>query len=358
MLERQTPNRVSIRFVSDLLRLTDAGLFCPAGDFYVDPWQPVPRAVITHAHADHLCWGCDLYLVAEEGAALVRLRLSRSPTASVVRPWPYGEPISINGVRVSFHPSGHILGSAQVRVEHRGQVWVVSGDYKTEPDPTCAPFELVRCHVFVTESTFGLPVYRWRPQGEIFAEINAWWQENAAQGRASVLFGYALGKAQRLLAGVDASIGPIFVHGAVASVNSVYPSGIPLPDARYVGNVSDAQAFNGALIIAPPSANGTSWMRRFGEFSSAFASGWMQIRGARRRRAVDRGFVLSDHADWPSLIRVVRETGAARVWVTHGYNGVLARWLTGQGIAAQAIETRFQGERDDLAVEDADVAMP
>ncbi|MCS6848760.1 MAG: ligase-associated DNA damage response exonuclease [Anaerolineae bacterium] len=341
----------------DLLRLTPAGLYCPAGDFYIDPWQPVPRAVITHAHADHLCWGCASYLVAAEGEPVVRLRLSRAPAPSAIQAVPYSEPVNINGVRVSLHPAGHILGSAQVRVEHRGQVWVVSGDYKVEPDATCTPFELQRCHVFITESTFGLPVYRWRPQREVFAEINAWWQENAAQKRASVLFGYALGKAQRLLAGVDASIGPIFVHGAVAGVNRAYQAARRLPDARYVGEVSDARQFQGALIIAPPSANGTSWMRRFGEFSSAFVSGWMQIRGARRRRAVDRGFVLSDHADWPSLVQVVRETGAERVWVTHGYNSVFARWLSEQGIAAQAIETRFVGERDDLAVEDADEAQ-
>jgi len=337
---------------SDLLHLAPEGLYCPAGDFYVDPWQPVARAVITHAHADHLCWGCRSYLVAEESEPLARLRLSRDSTAGIVQSIPYGKPITIGDVRVSLHPAGHILGSAQVRIEHRGRSWVVSGDYKTEPDPTCTPFELVRCDVFVTESTFGLPIFAWPPQAQAFAEINAWWRENAAQGRASVLFGYALGKAQRLLAGLDATIGPIFVHGAVESVNQAYRALRALPPARYVGEIGDAREFRSALILAPPSANGTSWMRRFGEFSSAFASGWMQIRGARRRRAVDRGFVISDHADWPALVHVVRETGAERVWVTHGYNGAFARWLNEQGIAARPIETRFQGERDDLAVEE------
>jgi putative mRNA 3-end processing factor len=284
----------------------------------------------------------------------VRLRLGRSAaTGAVIQCLPYGEAVTIGAVRVSLHPAGHILGSAQVRIEHRGQVWVVSGDYKTEPDPTCTPFELVRCHVFVTESTFGLPVFRWPPQAQVFAEINAWWQQNAAQGRASVLFGYALGKAQRLLAGLDTSIGPIFTHGAVERVTQACRAQRSLPPTRYAGEVNDGRAFRGALILAPPSANGTTWMRRFGEFSSAFASGWMQIRGARRRRAVDRGFVISDHADWPALVRVIRETNAERVWVTHGYNNAFARWLSEQGIPAQAIETRFQGERDDLAVEEA-----
>jgi len=338
----------------DLLQLLPEGLYCPAGDFYIDPWQPVSRAVITHAHADHLCWGCQSYLVSAESEPIVRLRLGRgAATSAAIQCLPYGEAVTIGAVRVSLHPAGHILGSAQVRIEHRGQVWVVSGDYKTEPDPTCAPFELVRCHVFVTESTFGLPVFRWPPQAEVFAEINAWWQQNAAQGRASVLFGYALGKAQRLLAGLDTSIGPIFAHGAVERVNQACRAQRNLPPTRYAGEVNDGRAFKGALILAPPSANGTAWMRRFGEFSSAFASGWMQIRGARRRRAVDRGFVISDHADWPALVRVIRETNAERVWVTHGYNNAFARWLNEGGILAQAIETRFQGERDDLAVEEA-----
>lgn len=337
--------------MTDLLRLTDAGLYCPAGDFYVDPWQPVARAVITHAHADHLRPGCRAYLVAADGLPVVRLRLRDGGGA--VQALAYGETITIGQARVSLHPAGHILGSAQVRIEHRDEVWVVSGDYKVERDPTCASFEPVRCHVFVTESTFGLPIFRWQPQRTVFEAINAWWRANRAEGRASVIFGYVLGKAQRLVAGVDATLGPIYVHGAVANVNHAYRSaGIHLPETHYVGAVRDAHTFKGALIVAPPSANGTSWMRRLGDLTTAFASGWMQIRGARRRRAVDRGFVISDHADWPSLLQVIRETGAQQVWVTHGYNTVLARRLNEQGIAARAVETRFEGERDDLAVEE------
>jgi putative mRNA 3-end processing factor len=337
----------------DVLTLTSDGLYCPAGGFHIDPWQPVARAVVTHAHADHLRWGCRAYLVSAEAEHVTRARVGNS--GGVIETAPYGQPVTINDVRVSFHPAGHILGSAQIRVEHRGQVWVVSGDYKTEHDATCAPFELVKCHVFITESTFGLPIYHWQPQREVFEQINAWWRDNAAQGRASVIHGYALGKAQRILAGVDASIGPIITHGAVESMNRAYRlTNNQLPTTQYAGDIADKKLFRTALVVAPPSSNGTSWVRRFGDFTTAFASGWMQIRGARRRRAVDRGFVLSDHVDWPSLNQVVRDTGAQRVWVTHGYSADVARWLNEQGIAAQAVETRYEGERDDVAVGEED----
>ncbi|MDQ3607194.1 MAG: ligase-associated DNA damage response exonuclease, partial [Gemmatimonadota bacterium] len=297
-----------------LLRITDRGLYCEAGDFHVDPWLPVERAVITHAHGDHARWGCDRYLGSREGERVLRTRLGADARIRTVE---FGEVIDVGGVRVSLHPAGHILGSAQVRVEHRGEVWVVSGDYKTEPDSTCTPFEPVRCHTFVTESTFGLPIYRWEPQAEVFREIRAWWAANREAGRASVLFGYALGKAQRLLAGLlGAEEGPIFTHGAVERLNADYrASGIALPPTTYASAAAREQKWAGALIVAPPSAAGTTWLRRFGAASTAFASGWMRIRGARRRRSVDRGFVLSDHVDWPALLEAIQATGAERVWV-------------------------------------------
>jgi putative mRNA 3-end processing factor len=257
----------------------------------------------------------------------------------------YGEVVRLNGVEVSLHPAGHILGSAQVRVAHRGELWCVSGDYKTEADGTCAAFEPVRCHTFVTEATFALPIYRWRPQAELFAAINGWWRLNQAAGRASLLLGYALGKAQRLIAGLDPSIGPILCHGAVERLNADYrAAGIALPPTDYSGAVGRGFNWSRALIVAPPSAHGTPWTRRFGELSAAFASGWMRIRGTRRRRAVDRGFALSDHADWPGLLDAIAATGAERVWVTHGYTAVLARWLEEQGLEAFAVPTRFEGE--------------
>ncbi|CAN5598116.1 ligase-associated DNA damage response exonuclease [soil metagenome] len=332
-----------------LLRITDRGLYCEAGDFHVDPWLPVERAVITHAHGDHARWGCERYLGSREGERVLRTRLGADARIRTVE---FGEVIEVGGVRVSLHPAGHILGSAQVRVEHRGEVWVVSGDYKTEPDSTCTPYEPVRCHTFVTESTFGLPIYRWEPQAEVFREIRAWWAANREAGRASVLFGYALGKAQRLLAGLlGAEEGPIFTHGAVERLNADYrASGIALPPTTYASAAAREQKWAGALIVAPPSAAGTTWRRRFGAASTAFASGWMRIRGARRRRSVDRGFVLSDHVDWPALLEAIQATGAERVWVTHGYREPVVRWLREHGLEAQAVASRWEGERPDGGV--------
>lgn len=328
-----------------LLQLTDSGLYCAAGNFYIDPWQPVDRAVVTHAHADHARRGSKSYLVSQEGEYVFRTRLGDEADLELL---PYGQTRTINGVSVSLHPAGHILGSAQVRVEHRGEVWVVSGDYKVSPDATCTPFEPVRCHSFITEATFGLPIYRWPSQEQVFAEINDWWRSNQAAGKASLLLGYSLGKAQRLLAGVDASIGPIFTHGAVERLTADYrTSGIDLPPTTYVGDAPPKTDWNNALIVAPPSAHGSTWVRRFGHYSAGFASGWMRIRGARRRRAVDRGFVLSDHVDWPQLMSVVRATGAEQVWVTHGYIPVVVRWLREQGLDARPLETRFEGEGEE-----------
>jgi putative mRNA 3-end processing factor len=328
-----------------LLQLTGDGLYCPPGDFHVDPWHPVERAVITHAHSDHARRGSRRYLAARPGQRLLRTRLGDD---AVIDALDYGEAVDVRGVRVSLHPAGHILGSAQVRLEHRGEVWVVSGDYKLDRDPTCAPFEPVRCHTFVTESTFGLPIYRWPAQDEVVGDINAWWRQNREEGKATLLFGYALGKAQRLLAGLDAGIGPIYTHGAVEKLSRDYrDSGVALPPTTYVGDVPRGTDWGGALIVAPPSAHGTAWTRRFGTASTGFASGWMRIRGTRRRRAVDRGFVLSDHADWPGLLDAVRATGAERVWVTHGYVGVLVRWLREQGIEAEGLQSHFEGERDE-----------
>jgi putative mRNA 3-end processing factor len=259
----------------------------------------------------------------------------------------YGEPVSFHSVRISLHPAGHVLGSAQVRLEHRGQVWVVSGDYKAEPDPTCAPFEPLRCDTFVTESTFGLPIYRWRPQAQVFAEIEAWRMANSEKGKASLLFAYALGKAQRVLAGLSPAAGPIYTHGTVERVTSIYRSqGVALPPTVHAVSAG-VRDWAGSLILAPPESNGTPWVRRFGAISTGFVSGWMRIRGARRRRSLDRGFVLSDHADWPALLHTIAATGASSVWVTHGYRSPLVRWLQEKGLDARAVETRFESEQDE-----------
>ena len=344
----------------DLLMPTDRGLHCPEGGFHVDPWRPVERAVVTHAHGDHVARGCGSYLCSASGVAVLRSRLTGEPApgeppSGPVTGIPFGEATTMGGVRVSLHPAGHILGSAQVRVERaaanarRGEVWVVSGDYKTIADRTCEPFAPVPCDVFITESTFGLPVYRWEPQEQVFSEINAWWGANAAQDRTSIIFAYALGKAQRVLAGVDPSLGPIAVHGAVHRMNEVYrAAGITLPDAPHADE-QGAKAVRGrGLVVAPPSALGSPWVRKFaasgGGMSAAFVSGWMRVRGTRRRKAIDRGFVLSDHADWPGLLGAIKATGASRVGVTHGYVAPMVRWLRETGVDAFAVPTRYTGE--------------
>ena len=333
---------------ADLVVQRPEGLYCPAGDFHIDPWRPVARAVITHAHADHARRGHGAYLASAPGAGVLRARLGDI----TLQPLAYGETVDVGGVRVSLHPAGHVLGSAQVRLEHRGQVWVASGDYFSsghtgDHNATCAPFEPVRCHCFITESTFGLPVYRWRPQHEVLAQVDDWWRANAEAGRSSLLLAYSFGKAQRLLAGVDASIGPIVVHDSVEAVNAAYRAeGVALPPTLRLAEVKDKAAFRRALVVAPPGAAGGAWARALGEGGDAFASGWMQLRGARRRQGVDRGFVLSDHADWPGLQAAIAATGAARVIVTHGYEAVMVRWLQQQGLQAGSFRTEYGGDDD------------
>jgi putative mRNA 3-end processing factor len=313
-----------------VLEIRESGLYCAAGDFYIDPVAPVERAVITHAHSDHAIPGSRNYLAVQDGAALLHARLGDDASIQTAA---YGETLRMGDVSVSLHPAGHILGSAQVRLERDGDVWAVSGDYKLAPDPTCPPFEPIRCHTFITESTFGLPVFRWSDPRETIAAIEAWWRGNQEAGKASLLFVYPVGKAQRILAAIDAAIGPIVCHGAVERINAIYRGqGITLPAA---GESTD---YARALVLAPPSAMGSPWTRRFAPASTAMASGWMRIRGPRRRRALDRGFVLSDHADWPELLRAIGETGAENIWVTHGFRAPLARWLTEQGKHGQAID--------------------
>ena len=335
---------------TDLVVLRPEGLYCPPGGFFIDPWRPVERAVITHAHADHARRGHGAYLATAVSEGVLRARLG----AIALQGLAYGEAVVVNGVRVSLHPAGHVLGSAQVRLEHRGRVWVASGDYFVSGHPhdantTCTPFEPVRCDCFITESTFGLPIYRWRPQAEVLAEVNAWWQANAAAGRASLLLGYSFGKAQRLLAGLDPAIGPIAVHGAVAPLNEAYrAAGVALPATTTLDAlVADKALLKRALVVAPPAVLGSAFARRLGEHADAFASGWMQLRGARRRQGVDRGFVLSDHADWPGLQRAIAATGATRVIVTHGYEAVMVRWLQQQGLEAGSFRTEYGDERLD-----------
>lgn len=324
-----------------LLTFTDRGIHCPQGDFYIDPWRPVARAVITHAHSDHARPGHGHYLATPGTAAVMRHRLGAIPVEEV----PFAHAVTRNGVTVSFHPAGHVPGSAQVRVERAGEVWVVSGDYKTDADGLSEPFEPVACHTFISECTFGLPVFRWEANSAILGRINRWWADNAAAGRPSILGAYALGKAQRLLAGVDPAIGPLAVHGAVGAVNAALrAAGYPLPEAPAPADLPE-KARARALILAPPAALGSPWARRWGaRVAEASASGWMAIRGIRRRRGTGTGFVVSDHADFPGLMAAIRATGAERVFVTHGYTAAFRRHLAEQGFDAGIVQTEFTGE--------------
>lgn len=329
--------------MTDLITLTPQGLYCPAGGFHIDPWRVVERALITHAHGDHARPGSRHYHAARSGIGLLRRRLG--PDA-VIDGHRFGERLAFGEVAVSFHPAGHVLGSAQVRIEAGGEVWAISGDYKRDPDPSCEGFEVVPCDTFVTEATFALPIYRWEGVDQVMAELLGWWDANAAAGRASVLFCYALGKAQRVLAEIGRRRDRrVLVHGAIDALLDAYRAeGIALAPTAPVGPRVKGEDFAGELIVAPPSAAGSPWLRRFGDASTAFASGWMRVRGMRRRRGFDRGFVLSDHVDWPGLLRTIEETGARRIFATHGYSDTLARYLRETGLDAAPLETLFEGE--------------
>ncbi len=335
-----------------LLEFTSKGIYCAQADVFIDPWRPVKKALITHGHADHSRWGHDYYLSTHAAKPIIKYRLGNINIQSAN----WGEKVQINGVHFSFHPAGHIIGSAQIRVEYKGEVWVASGDYKLEDDGIATPFEPIKCHTFITESTFGLPVYRWKNQQEVFNNINQWWAKNKAEGKVSVLTGYALGKAQRLLCYLDTSLGKIFTHGAVENVNQVMrENGVHLPPTIRVVQGMKSKDFIGHIVVATPSAVGSPWMKKFKPASVGMASGWMALRGARRRRSADRGFILSDHADWDSLNEAIAATGAQRIYVTHGYTDIYSRWLTEQGYEAYPVKTEYEGELNEISEVDDEV---
>lgn len=330
-----------------LIELTPSGLFCKQANVYIDPWKPVDKAVITHAHADHSKWGMKHYLSHHMSESVMRLRLGEDISLETIG---YNEPLSINGVKLSLHPAGHIPGSSMVRLEYRGEVLVISGDYKTEDDGLCEAFEPVKCHEFVSECTFGLPIYKWEPQEKIFNAINKWWKLNSSKGLNSVIFGYSLGKAQRVLKHLDPSVGEIFAHGAIWNTNqALLKDGLKIPDIPKVTVDIPKSRFKGAMILAPPSAMGTPWMKKFNPYRTAICSGWMNVRGARRRRAADAGFVLSDHADWEGLIAAIKGTEAEKVYLTHGSTAVFGKYLEEvENIHAVELQTLFEGESADL----------
>ncbi|MEQ8907700.1 MAG: ligase-associated DNA damage response exonuclease [Vicingaceae bacterium] len=325
-----------------LLTFTDKGIFCEKAGVYIDPWKPVDYALITHAHADHSRAGNKHYLSTHLSKPIIQHRLGKDISIESVG---YGESRTINGVKFSFHPSGHIIGSAQIRVEYQGEVWVASGDYKLEDDGFSAPFEPIKCDVFITECTFGLPVFSWKKPTEVFEEINEWWKQNKAEGKATILCGYSLGKAQRLIQGVDSNIGNIYTHGAIENTNQlIREMGVDLRATTYIDPDDKKKDYAGNLIIAPPSALGTSWQKKFRPFEVGMASGWMNLRGPRRRRSVDRGFILSDHADWNGLNQAIKATECERVIVTHGYTSIFSQYLQEQGYDAAIESTEFEGE--------------
>jgi putative mRNA 3-end processing factor len=325
-----------------MLTETPAGLYCEAGDFYIDPWGATPRALITHAHGDHARPGSSAYLCAKPGAALLARHLDPAPIQTLA----YGERLTLGGVTVSFHPAGHVLGSAQIRIEGSAGVWVVSGDYKRAADPTCAPFEPQRCDVFVTESTFALPIYHWDPTSDVIRDLLGWWRRNGDAGLTSVVFCYTIGKAQRLLAELAAvTERTVLVHGMLVAALEVYrQAGIHMLPTQPLMERPRGASLAGELVLAPLSARGTPWMRRLGPLSDGLASGLMRVRGVRRQRAYDRGFVLSDHADWPALLDTITATDAPRELATHGHADALARYLRDRGLDAGVLRTAWEGE--------------
>jgi putative mRNA 3-end processing factor len=329
-----------------MLKFDSKGIYCEQAGIYIDPWLPVDKALITHAHSDHARPGSKSYLCHHDSVALLKLRLGADINVSGVA---YHESFYMNGVTISFHPAGHIIGSAQIRLEYKGEVWVVSGDYKLQQDGVSTAFEPVPCHHFITESTFGLPVYKFPSPKIVHDDINSWWQKNAEQDINSVIIGYALGKAQRIIHHLDDDIGPIYTHGAVDNINrTLIESGMKLRDSTRVTPDMAKKDIKSAIIVAPTSAIGTPWMNRFAPYSLGICSGWMQLRGARRRRSADRGFILSDHCDWQQLNDAIKATGAENVYVTHGYKSVFAKWLREEcGLNAYEVDTLYEAEENE-----------
>lgn len=323
-----------------LIEFSDRGLYCRAGGFYIDPWKPVERAVITHAHSDHARWGSKYYLCHHFTKPLLELRLGANQYQSVE----WNEPIYINGVRVSLHPAGHIIGSSQIRVEYNGEVWTVSGDYKIEDDGLSGAFEAVKCHSFITESTFGLPIYKWKPQEEIYSGLQKWIRKNQTEGKTSVLIAYSLGKAQRLLSCISEVTDKILLHGAVYNVHTaLVNAGWKLPGVQRVTSETPKEILKGNVVIAPSSAESSPWIRKFAPYETGICSGWMQVRGNVRRKNADAGFALSDHADWNGLLAAIKATEAERVYATHGFQSAITRYLKEQGIEAAEVKTEYGG---------------
>lgn len=336
-----------------LLEFTNKGIYCSAAKVYIDPWRPVNKAIITHGHADHSRKDHKNYITHHNNVPIIIHRLGNVDVTGVE----WNKEFMVNGVRFSLHPAGHIIGSSQVRVEHKGEVWVFSGDYKTENDGISTPYEALKCHTFITECTFGLPAFRWMPQKEVFANINQWWELNRAENKTSVLFGYSLGKAQRLLKYLNTDIGKIYTHGAIENMTNVLRTMVDFPKTTRITPETKKEELLGNIVLAPPSAHGSPWIRKMVPFETASASGWMTFRGARRRRAIDKGFVLSDHCDWQGLLQSIAATGAEKIICTHGYSDIFSRYLREKGYDARTEQTQY-GEEDNLQTPEEDSSVP
>jgi putative mRNA 3-end processing factor len=327
-----------------LIEFTNKGLCCPQGKFYIDPWEPVDKALITHAHSDHAKPGNKYYLSHYLTKPLLQARLGDNNYQMVE----WNEPLYINGVKVSFHPAGHIIGSSQIRLEYNDEVWVVSGDYKTENDGISGAFEPVQCNVFITESTFGLPIYKWKPQATLYNSVRDWIQQNKQKNYSSVLIAYSLGKAQRLLTAIAPLGETVLLHGAIWNMHqALISAGIQLPPVERVTPETSKEKLKNSIVIAPPSADGSPWMKKFEPYEAGVCSGWMQVRGNVRRRNADAGFALSDHADWDGLLSAVKETGAEKVFVTHGFQSAFSRYLNEQGVESAEVKTEYGTEDEE-----------
>lgn len=328
-----------------LLQFTNKGIYCPAAKLYVDPNRKVKTALITHGHSDHARPGHSHYVCANSSVHILRHRLGSNISIQGVK---FGESINCNGVKISFHPAGHILGSAQIRFEYKNQIWVVTGDYKIEDDGISECFEQLTCTHLITECTFGLPIYKWKKQEDIFNQINTWFAENKELGRPSVILAYSLGKAQRILAGLNSEIGPIYVHSSIAAMNKVYEkTGISLPKYKSIENKTKALELNAALTIIPHKALSSEVSSQLVDPSIAVASGWMATRNQRIKSICNRGFALSDHCDWDGINTVVKNSGAEFVFPTHGNTDVLSRWLNEKGIQSRPLNgVRENGDFD------------
>lgn len=336
-----------------LLEFTNKGIYCNEAKVYLDPWKPVNKAIISHGHADHSRYGHKQYITHHRNVPIISHRLGDINVMG--KEW--GETFIINNVKFSLHPAGHIIGSSQIRVEYKGEVWVFTGDYKTEDDGISTPYEVVKCNTFITECTFGLPAFKWIPQKEVLDNINQWWAENQLDGKTSVLFGYSLGKAQRLLKYLNPEIGKIYTHGAIENMTNVLRPLVDFPETTLITRETKKEELLGNIVLAPPSAHGSTWMRKMVPYVTASASGWMTFRGARRRRAVDKGFVLSDHCDWQGLLESIKATGAEKVICTHGYTEIFSRYLREQGYDARTEETQYEGELGELNSKEENVAI-